>query len=153
MGDEHSGSKVAKAASERLLNEILETEYFKNVLQKDENSAASENKYDCDKIKESIEQGFLRLDTKLFKEELASGSTAVGLLITPKHFFYINCGDSRACHIRNAQKGTDWKGLKSFQHESYVEQLADSEGQPRLEQQREMQGQPSQAQLEREREE
>lgn len=151
--DGHAGSKVAKAASERLLNEILETEYFKNVLQNDENQAVSQNKYDCDKIKESIEQGFLRLDTKLFKEELASGSTAVGLLITPKHFFYINCGDSRACHIRNAQKGYDWKGLKSCQHPLYAEELAVSEGAPRLEQQRDMQNAPSQAQLDREREE
>merc|ERR1712141_513936 len=114
----------------------------------DENNCVSENKYNCDKIRESIEQGFLRLDTKLFKEELASGATAVGLLITPKHFFYINCGDSRACHIRNAKKGTDWKGLKSCQHRAYAEELAQNESTgPRLEQQRDMQNQPSQQQL------
>lgn len=118
--DGHAGAKVAKAASERLLNEILDTEYFKNVLQTDEGGCASENKYDCAKIRESIEQGFLRLDTKLFKEEMASGSTAVGLMITPKHYFYINCGDSRAVHVRNATKGTDWKGLKSVQHPDYI---------------------------------
>ena len=152
--DGHAGSKVAKAASERLLNEILETDYFKNVLQNDENQVVSQNKYDCDKVKDSIEQGFLKLDSKLFKEELASGSTAVGLLITPKHFFYINCGDSRACHIRNAKKGYDWKGLKSSQHPLYAEELALSQDSgPRLEQQRDMQNQPSQAQLDREKEE
>ena len=56
------------------------------MLQNDADGVVSNNSYDCDKIRESIEQGFLRLDTKLFKEELASGSTAVGLLITPKHY-------------------------------------------------------------------
>lgn len=146
--DGHAGAKVAKAASERLLNEILDTEYFKNVLQTDEGGCASENKYDCAKIRESIEQGFLRLDTKLFKEEMASGSTAVGLMITPKHYFYINCGDSRAVHVRNATKGTDWKGLKSVQHPDYLAELAENEALPRLEQQRDMQSQPSQQQLE-----
>lgn len=32
-----------------------------------------------------------------------SGSTAVGVMISPKHVYFINCGDSRAVLYRNGQ--------------------------------------------------
>merc|ERR1739848_1967 len=83
--DGHAGAKVAEESSKRLVNHILDQPYFKNDLSKNTANCVSENKYDCDKIKQSIEEGFLALDAQLKSEEMASGSTAVGLLITPKH--------------------------------------------------------------------
>lgn len=53
-------------------------------------------------IKASIRDGFLKLDEsmKALPEvqsgEDISGSTAVSALISPTHFFFANCGDSRA---------------------------------------------------------
>lgn len=60
-------------------------------------------------IKNGIRDGFLSLDERLrFLPNLASGedksgSTAVCVLITPEHYFFANCGDSRAILIRNGE--------------------------------------------------
>lgn len=58
---------------------------------------------------EIIRESFLSLDSKLakldkiVKDEDKSGTTVVGALITPKHIFLINCGDSRAILVRNGE--------------------------------------------------
>lgn len=118
--DGHAGGKVAKEAGHRLLGSICETDYFKNELKTNKGNIVTENSYDTSSVTNAIQQGFLMLDRHLKEEDCASGSTAVGLLITPRHFFYINCGDSRAVHVRKAISGFEWSGLKSHQHSDYT---------------------------------
>ncbi|KAJ6218576.1 hypothetical protein RDWZM_009733 [Blomia tropicalis] len=60
-------------------------------------------------IKEKIRDGFLQLDEKIkalpevVSGDDISGSTAVCALISPTHFFFANCGDSRGVLSRNGQ--------------------------------------------------
>lgn len=62
-------------------------------------------------VRQGIREGFLALDEELRNlPEIAngsdrSGSTAVCVLITPKHIFFVNCGDSRAVLIRDGEVG------------------------------------------------
>lgn len=59
------------------------------------------------KIKLKIRDGFLTLDEKMKQlpevesGEDISGSTAVSALISPSHFFFANCGDSRGVLSRD----------------------------------------------------
>ncbi|KAE8280876.1 Protein phosphatase 1B [Larimichthys crocea] len=59
-------------------------------------------------VKVGIRTGFLRIDehmrsfSDLRNGMDRSGSTAVGILLSPDHFFFINCGDSRAVLYRNS---------------------------------------------------
>lgn len=60
-------------------------------------------------IKAKIRDGFLELDEKMKtlpeveSGEDISGSTAVSTLISPTHFFFANCGDSRGVLSRAGQ--------------------------------------------------
>lgn len=62
-----------------------------------------------EEIREGIREGFLTLDArirKMIEGELSddkSGSTAVCVLVSPKHIFFANCGDSRALLIRDGK--------------------------------------------------
>lgn len=64
-----------------------------------------------EEVRQGIREGFLSLDEDMRKLPPIvkgldrSGSTAVCVLITPKHLFFVNCGDSRAVLIRNGQVG------------------------------------------------
>lgn len=57
--------------------------------------------------KQGIRSGFLKLDKdmkdlpELVEKKDKSGSTAVCCLISPKYFFFINCGDSRSVLSRD----------------------------------------------------
>ena len=50
-------------------------------------------------MKETVRKSFLKMDEvlrqKLKDQGDRSGTTCTALLITPKHYFFINCGDSR----------------------------------------------------------
>lgn len=128
--DGHAGGKVAKEAGTKLLSSICEQQYFKENLKNNKDNIVTENKYCTESVSESIKCGFLQLDASLKEQEMTSGSTAVGVLITPAHFFYINCGDSRAIHVRKADAGASWEGLGNHQHSDYTIQALEV---PRLE--------------------
>lgn len=97
--DGHAGAKVAEEASKLLIDDILDQKYFKEELRPNP-EICNRCTYDCDKISQAIKDAFLVVDAKFRALDYTSGSTAVGVMITPKHFFYINCGDSRAVHVR-----------------------------------------------------
>ena len=65
-----------------------------------------ETKYDTNTLSTAIKAAFLELDREL-RESLTdrSGTTCTALLITPKHFLFINCGDSRTILSRDKKKG------------------------------------------------
>jgi len=86
--DGHAGANAAKVSSTKLIETILSTDTFKN---------AEENKYDPNTLAEAIKEAFLKLDLAL-RDLLQdrSGTTCTALLITPQHFLFINCGDSRS---------------------------------------------------------
>lgn len=114
--DGHAGSKVAEQASHRLLPTILEQDYFKNTLIPDK-EMSEKCTYDVKQIEQAIITGFLQLDAALNREDLISGCTVIGLLISPKHLFYINCGDSRALLVRKGPQGS-----QPSLHPDYVKQ-------------------------------
>jgi len=93
--DGHAGAKCAQVSSGRLLEVILSQQAFKNV---------EETKYDPDSLAKAIKAAFLQLDQELRELSDKSGTTCTALLITPKHFLFINCGDSRTILSRDDQK-------------------------------------------------
>lgn len=104
--DGHAGEAVSKYCAENLLNSILESDDFKKCIA----SLASNNEFNDEQIelaKNGIKVGFLKLDKEmkelpeLVKKKDKSGSTAICCLVSPKHFFFINCGDSRAVLSRD----------------------------------------------------
>ncbi|VDO03291.1 unnamed protein product [Rodentolepis nana] len=114
--DGHAGALVSEQCAAELLNassllvifieaffRIVDTEEFKNI---DPELAPS-----IEEIREGIREGFLSLDEDMRKLPQIvngldrSGSTAVCVLITPKHLFFVNCGDSRAVLIRDGVVG------------------------------------------------
>ncbi|XDV50150.1 hypothetical protein PO909_019254 [Leuciscus waleckii] len=94
--DGHAGSRVANYCSKHLLEHIVAT--------------APETPA-IEAVKRGIRTGFLRIDehmrsfTDLRNGMDRSGSTAVGVLLSPEHLYFINCGDSRALLCRNAHVG------------------------------------------------
>ncbi|KAG8190492.1 hypothetical protein JTE90_006666 [Oedothorax gibbosus] len=105
--DGHAGARVSMHSAENLLETIIQSEDFLN------NTNANCNKQvsveDAEQVKKGIREGFLKLDERMRKiPEIASGedksgSTAVCALISGTHFFFANCGDSRAVLSRNKQ--------------------------------------------------
>ncbi|CAH8615840.1 unnamed protein product [Dicrocoelium dendriticum] len=99
--DGHAGALVSAMCATELLKCIVNTEEFKN-LNPDLAPSLSE-------VERGIRDGFLALDERMRQlpqvasGEDNSGSTAVCVLITPKHIFFANCGDSRAVLIRKGQ--------------------------------------------------
>lgn len=96
--DGHAGEAVSKYCAENLLDAILQSEDFKK-------SIAMGGEFGEEQIalaKSGIKSGFLKLDKEmkelpeLVEKKDKSGSTAVCCLVSPKHFYFINCGDSRA---------------------------------------------------------
>ncbi|KAM7541003.1 hypothetical protein Aperf_G00000039436 [Anoplocephala perfoliata] len=101
--DGHAGALISEQCAAELLNRIVDTEEFKKI---DPELAPS-----IEEVRQGIREGFLSLDEEMRKlPPIAkgldrSGSTAVCVLITPKHLFFVNCGDSRAVLIRDGQVG------------------------------------------------
>ncbi|XP_023271893.1 protein phosphatase 1A-like [Seriola lalandi dorsalis] len=90
--DGHAGSQVAKYCCEHLLEHITTNSDFQSALQEDPS---------VDSVKNGIRTGFLQIDEHMrtISEKKhgvdRSGSTAVGVMISPSHTYFINCGDSR----------------------------------------------------------
>ena len=91
--DGHAGGKVSEQCAERLLESILSFSESNNkpLVNDDENE-----------VQDCIREGFLLLDEELKnipeiqRGEDKSGTTVVCALISPKHVYIGNCGDSRA---------------------------------------------------------
>jgi len=97
--DGHAGSKVAEHSSQHLLEEIMNQEYIKELVE-----GKAQEKVNL--IEHSIKNAFLNLDQKMRKicdtlnNSDKSGSTSVCVLISPTRYYFINCGDSRALLCR-----------------------------------------------------
>jgi len=96
--DGHAGSVVAKFSSQKLIDYILKTTYLKDL--EEASDLIKNSNYDIEKLKEAICEAFLSLDEKMMNDNLTSGTTVTGVLLTPKHLFFINCGDSRSLLVR-----------------------------------------------------
>ncbi|XP_041928701.1 protein phosphatase 1A isoform X2 [Alosa alosa] len=116
--DGHAGSQVARYCCEHLLEHITSNPDFqggtKTQEQPDAAAAATaarevakEPEVDepsVDQVKQGIRTGFLQIDEHMrqISENRKgggatdrSGSTAVGVMVSPQHIYFINCGDSR----------------------------------------------------------
>ena len=99
--DGHAGFKVAEYSSEHLLEVILQQDAFKKLIRK----VHVEN----DDIENAIKSAFFELDSSMRQNADAengldrSGSTSVCVLISPTHFYFINCGDSRGLLCKNGK--------------------------------------------------
>ncbi|XP_062858930.1 protein phosphatase 1bb isoform X2 [Trichomycterus rosablanca] len=96
--DGHAGSRVANYCSKHLLEHIISSsEDFRP------------GPDSVEGVKSGIRSGFLKIDEYMRNfSELRngldrSGSTAVGVLLSPEHLYFINCGDSRAVLSRAGQ--------------------------------------------------
>ncbi|XP_061767189.1 protein phosphatase 1B isoform X1 [Nerophis ophidion] len=111
--DGHAGSKVANYCSKHLLEHIISG---LGVQGQQSSLAGSESTPNdalvaptVEAVKAEIRTGFLRIDehmrsfSDLRNGMDRSGSTAVGVLLSPEHFFFMNCGDSRAVLYRDSQ--------------------------------------------------
>lgn len=98
--DGHAGSRVANYCSGHLLEHILSGGA-------DFSSASGS----VEGVKDGIRSGFLNIDeymrsfTDLRQGLDRSGSTAVCVLLSPSHLYFINCGDSRAVLSRDSKVG------------------------------------------------
>ena len=92
--DGHAGAKASAYCAERLLDSITSNEDFK--------SNAGVEPPTLDSVTKGIKTGFLHLDDQMrripemLNGDDKSGSTAVGVMVSPKQVFFVNCGDSRA---------------------------------------------------------
>ncbi|KAK3529098.1 hypothetical protein QTP70_016530, partial [Hemibagrus guttatus] len=96
--DGHAGSRVANYCSKHLLEHIISSsEDFRP------------GRDSVEGVKSGIRSGFLKIDeymrnfSELRNGMDRSGSTAVGVLLSPEHLYFINCGDSRAVLCRAGQ--------------------------------------------------
>ncbi|KAJ8372620.1 hypothetical protein AAFF_G00280850 [Aldrovandia affinis] len=93
--DGHAGSMVARHCSQHLLDYILATGAIKVAGDEEE-------------VSEGIREGFLRIDRHMHAMARRGswdrgGSTVAGVLLSPRHVHFINCGDSRALLCRDGR--------------------------------------------------
>ena len=104
--DGHAGARVSAHCAENLLDTIIQSDDFRMNASTSNGSVTQEQ---VDRVKQGIRDGFLKLDEKMKKlpevlsGEDKSGSTAVCALISPTHFYFANCGDSRAVLSRSGR--------------------------------------------------
>ncbi|CAJ1080202.1 protein phosphatase 1bb isoform X1 [Xyrichtys novacula] len=98
--DGHAGSRVANYCSGHLLEHILSG-----------GADFSSGSSSVEGVKDGIRLGFLNIDEYMrsfadLRQGLdRSGSTAVCVLLSPNHLYFINCGDSRAVLSRDGKVG------------------------------------------------
>ncbi|XP_071380075.1 protein phosphatase 1bb isoform X1 [Centroberyx affinis] len=98
--DGHAGSRVANYCSGHLLEHILSG-----------GAEFGSGPGSVEGVKDGIRSGFLKIDEYMrsfsdLRQGLdRSGSTAVGVLLSPSHLYFINCGDSRAVLSRDGRVG------------------------------------------------
>uniref|UniRef100_A0A8C0ISL7 Protein phosphatase 1B n=1 Tax=Chelonoidis abingdonii TaxID=106734 RepID=A0A8C0ISL7_CHEAB len=102
--DGHAGSRVANYCSTHLLEHITNNDDFRA-----SEKPGSALEPSVENVKSGIRTGFLKIDeymrnfSDLRNGMDRSGSTAVGVMISREHIYFINCGDSRAVLYRNGQ--------------------------------------------------
>lgn len=120
--DGHAGAKASAVCAEQLMEHIISSGDFQSLDLK----AGTETTPSIEAIKSGIKTGFLNMDDKLrnMPEVLSgqdkSGSTAVGVIISPTHIFFANCGDSRAVLCSNGKcafSTTDHKPVNPVEKE------------------------------------
>ena len=93
--DGHAGASVSKYLSEHIVDCIKEKTEFSGV-------EGVEN------VQEGVKSGFMYVDERLLRDpDYANGinrggSTAIAVLISPKHIVWANCGDSRGFLCQNS---------------------------------------------------
>ncbi len=103
--DGHAGSRVANYCSKHLLEHIVAVGSADELRKA---GAPAPETPAIEAVKRGIRAGFLKIDehmrsfTDLRNGMDRSGSTAVAVLLSPEHLYFINCGDSRALLCRNA---------------------------------------------------
>jgi len=100
--DGHAGKKVAEDTASEFTKFLADTSPFNDEKFTDTN-------YDEQKIRAGIREAFrkwdkeLKLRTTQQPSRDRSGSTATGVLITKKHFFFFNAGDSRTILVSDSK--------------------------------------------------
>ncbi|XP_056326386.1 protein phosphatase 1B isoform X1 [Danio aesculapii] len=103
--DGHAGSRVANYCSKHLLEHIIAAGSADELRKA---GAPAPETLAIEAVKRGIRAGFLRIDehmrsfTDLRNGMDRSGSTAVAVLLSREHLYFINCGDSRALLCRSA---------------------------------------------------
>ena len=103
--DGHAGSKVAKYCAQNLLEEVTSNSDFTGKETPPPTISPTE-----ENVKQGIRTGFLKIDEKMRTVmqnagDDKSGSTAIVVMISPTHYFFANCGDSRAVFARDGEIG------------------------------------------------
>lgn len=100
--DGHAGKIAAEICSKDLVEKISK------VLNEDVMKGLSEaNEYSKESVERVVKASFLHMD-EILRDQLRlkgdrSGTTCTCLLITPQHYFFINCGDSRGLIVRDSK--------------------------------------------------
>ncbi|XP_046885086.1 protein phosphatase 1B [Hypomesus transpacificus] len=115
--DGHAGSRVANYCSKHLLEHIISASLNPASAASSttptpeagsSGPAGSLAPPTVEAVKAGIRVGFLKIDehmrsfSDLRNGMDRSGSTAVGVLVSPAHIFFVNCGDSRGVLYRNS---------------------------------------------------
>lgn len=103
--DGHAGSKIAEYSSQHLVDHLLSHKNFERYI----SSGESDSEMPDEDVKAAIRDGFIEFDSKMRSLASAknggdrSGSTAVCVLISPKKYYFVNCGDSRGLLCRDSK--------------------------------------------------
>ena len=112
--DGHAGSRVANYCSKHLLEHIISASLNPPATSSSSSTTptpeagSSGPAPTVEAVKAGIRVGFLKIDehmrsfSDLRNGMDRSGSTAVGVLVSPSHIFFVNCGDSRGVLCRNS---------------------------------------------------
>ncbi|KAI6190710.1 PPM-type phosphatase domain-containing protein [Aphelenchoides bicaudatus] len=119
--DGHAGSKVAMHSSEYLLEYLLDTQEFKELVEELSATGGSVSEKARELITSGMKTGFLKLDEHLSKEDDSgekekSGTTAVCAILSPEYIFFGNLGDSRGLLCRSASEF-----FATMDHKPYLE--------------------------------
>lgn len=95
--DGHAGHIVADQSAQKIPEFLCAEAPF--------NTLKDGQEYNTEEIKKAIVTAFMKLDAHM-KEDRSikeAGCTATGVVIGPKHFWFVNIGDSRSLLCRNKQ--------------------------------------------------
>lgn len=101
--DGHAGKIAADICSKDLVEKIQGEFMTEDILK----GITDTGSYSTDLVEQTVKKSFLKMDSllrdQLKKEGDRSGTTCTALLIAPKHYFFINCGDSRGMLTREGK--------------------------------------------------
>uniref|UniRef100_UPI00358EFBE6 protein phosphatase 1B-like n=1 Tax=Myxine glutinosa TaxID=7769 RepID=UPI00358EFBE6 len=108
--DGHAGPRASKYCASHLLTQIISVPPFSASRSRQE---LRSGELSSEAVVRGIQRGFLQVDADL-RAALTdggkssawmdhSGTTAVTLLVSPRHLYFVNCGDSRAVLYREGE--------------------------------------------------